>query len=374
MPGMHPTPRAILPILLSPAVLVFVIAALIVAGVTLHAGGDPLVLARLGTRFSQGDPSGTEGYDGQFVYYIAIHPDPALVAPFLDVPAYRYQRILLPVLAHLLSFGNPSAVPWVLVIIEILALAAGTWIVGALLSGWGASRWYALVYGLYAGYLLAVLVDLPEPLAYGLVAGGIAALESRHNVLGWFLLGLSVFAKEVTILFVGAAIFAYLAQKRPREAFWLALIGILPYLVFQVWLWKVFGQPGIGSGGAMATQFEWIPYMGLWRIGQFSLVYLAAMSIVFVPAVVLPSLWGIWKSVRTWFLGEKNLIVSGLFLNSLIIAFTPFSTFRETGGILRLACGLVLAVVLFAGRYQQKRVLNYSLLWLVLILFVIKSF
>jgi hypothetical protein len=60
-------------------------------------------------------------------------------------------------------------------------------------------------------------------------------------------------------------------------------------------------------------------------------------------------------------------------LNCLAIVFLPYSTFRETGGLLRFSCGLVLATLLFASRYQLRRVLNYSRLWLVLNVFLLKS-
>jgi hypothetical protein len=146
----------------------------------------------------------------------------------------------------------------------------------------------------------------------------------------------------------------------------------LPYALFQSWLWIVFGAPGLGSGGALATPFELIPYLGLLRIGAYSLPYLLAMLLVFGPTVVLPSIWGIWKGARQWLSGERNLFVACLFINALVIAFTPFSTFRETGGILRFACGLVLALLLYCGRYRMRRILNYTPFWLVLMVFLIK--
>jgi len=164
-------------LLFNPAIVVLLAAVLLIGIVITSDSGDALVLARLGTRFLHGDPAGTEGYDGQFVYYIALNLDPQQVAPLLDVPAYRYQRILLPVLARFLSLGQPAVIPWVLALLGILSLVGGTWAVGELMAGWGVSRWYALVYGLYAGFLLAVITDLPEPLAYGLVACGFLALE-----------------------------------------------------------------------------------------------------------------------------------------------------------------------------------------------------
>jgi hypothetical protein len=55
------------------------------------------------------------------------------------------------------------------------------------------------------------------------------------------------------------------------------------------------------------------------------------------------------------------------------MAFLPFSTYRETGGLLRFACGLVLAMVLFAARFRLRKVLNYSLAWMVLNAFLFKG-
>jgi hypothetical protein len=358
---------------LLPALVVLVGMLLVALAVIAAEGGDPLALARLGTRYLNGDPSGTQGYDGQFVYYIALDPRPEQVAPRLDVPAYRYQRILLPISARMLSVGNVSALPWVLGLIGILSQAAGTWIVAELLAGWGVSRWYALVYGLFAGFTLAVRLDLPEPLAYALVAGAILAGERHKGLLSSFLYGLSLFAKEVTIVFVLAAALDHLAHRRWRDLGILVLVGVLPFLLFQGWLWGIFGQFGLSSGGDMATPFEIIPFMGLWRIGAYSLIYLAAMLVVFGPAAVLPAVWGAWASLKKILSGDINVVVLALLTNATLVATLPFSTFRETGGVLRILCGLVLAVLLFAARYQQHQVLRLSWLWLVLNVFLIKT-
>jgi hypothetical protein len=357
---------------LNPASVTLLLLVSLVIIVIANAGGDPLALARLGTRFENGDPNGTEGYDGQFVYYIARDPSPQTVAPLLDVPAYRYQRILLPLLARIISLGNPLVLPWVLALLGILAQAIGTWVVAERLSGWGASRWYALVYGLWAGFVLSIRLDLPEPLAYGLIAGALLLVGRERHGLSWLLYALALFAKEVTIFFIAAQLFAYVLQRRWRYALALGVVALLPYVLFQGWLWSVFGQPGIGSGGEMATAFEWIPFLGILRIGAYSGIYLLAMLLVFGPAIILPSVWGIWNAVRKWIAGEENVIVFGLFFNALIIPFLPFSTFRETGGLLRFACGLILALLLFAGRYRIKRVLNYSWFWMVLNVFLLK--
>jgi hypothetical protein len=261
----------------------------------------------------------------------------------------------------------------VLALLGILSQTVGTWLVAKLLAGWGISPWYALVYGLFAGFLLAVRLDLPEPLAYALIAGALLAGERRHTISSSLLYGLALFAKEVTLVFLLAAALDHLAHRRWRDLAGLLLIGLLPYLLFQGWLWIVFGEPGLGSGGAMATPFEIIPFMGLWRIGSYSLVYLAAMILVFGPAAILPSIWGAWASLKKIVLGEINVVVLALLTNAMLVASLPFSTFRETGGVLRILCGLVLAVLLFAARYHQNRVLKYSWLWLVLNVFLLKT-
>ncbi|MBN2548591.1 MAG: hypothetical protein JXB15_05520 [Anaerolineales bacterium] len=347
---------------------------IVLVGVTLLlADGDPLALARLGTRYSQGDPNGSEGYDGQFVYYIARDLAPLAVEPFLDAPAYRYQRILLPLLVYFLSLGSQTLLPWMLIFIGVVAQVVGTWAVAKMMTCRGVSRWYALAYGLWAGLLLSVVTDMTEPLAYALVALGLLAFSQDRRWLGYLLLGLAVFAKEVTLVFLGACLLDELIHKRWRQAAVLTAIGLIPFGLFQVWLWQVFGQPGLGSGGAMATPFEFIPFMGLLRIGAHSVPYLIAMLVVFGPAIILPSIWGVWKSVQFWRAGERNVVVLALLLNSLVIFFLPFSTFRETGGILRLGCGLVLSVLVFAAWYRQKRVLNYTLFWIVLMVFLFKS-
>jgi len=160
--------------------VVVLLAALIYAGVTLvRYGYDPLAFAMVGTRYSQGDPQGSQGYDGQFAYYIAR--DPAQGWQYCDVPAYRYQRILYPLLAWVLALGQPEWVGWTLIVINIAALAGGTYFTERLLAAEGANRWYALAYGLYGGLVAGLRLDLTEPLAYGLAQAGLWAWSVQES-------------------------------------------------------------------------------------------------------------------------------------------------------------------------------------------------
>ena len=65
-----------------------------------------------------------QGYDGQF--FLAIALDPLLQHPgsteALDFPRYRYRRILYPLAGHVLGLGHPKAIPYTLVLINVLCI------------------------------------------------------------------------------------------------------------------------------------------------------------------------------------------------------------------------------------------------------------
>ncbi len=99
--------------LIRPWFITTVLCLVYVGIVILSNKGNPIALVTLGTRFSQQtavENGGTEGYDGQFNYYIASDSNTA--PQHLDVSAYRFQRILFPALGRLLAFGQPDLIPW----------------------------------------------------------------------------------------------------------------------------------------------------------------------------------------------------------------------------------------------------------------------
>jgi hypothetical protein len=345
---------------------------LIVLGITLgfvilrlsNLDWDPVALAEIGTRYQSGDPAGTEGYDGQFAYYIATNPSPSEVAGQLDVPAYRYQRILLPLAARILAFGQRPLIPWALLLINIIAHIMGTWIITDYLIKKEIPPRYALIHGLWVGLIIGVGADLFEPLAFLFVVAGYYGRLVKKWRLSYLFLLLAILAKEITITFWAAALIADFLQK-PRRSDWaIALIPGVIFAVWQLWLWVTFGSPGIGSGGAMATAFEWIPYAGFLRIGTASLEVLILFLIVFGPTIVIPSIFGLLFSAKNIFNRLRNSSDWALLLNSILIAFLPFSTFREPLGLLRVATGMVTSLIFFSTKYRLRRPLNYAMFWI----------
>jgi hypothetical protein len=332
--------------------------------VLIQAEGDPLVFARVGQGFADGQPVGDPGYDGQFAYAIALDPRPSAAAAHLDVPAYRYQRILHPLLARLLALGQPGLIAWTLLITNIAAHLGATWLLEQRLSAGGVSAWPALVYGLWAGLLLAVRLDLSEPLAFALVLAGLAALDRGRA--GWAAasLALAMLAKETTLVFCVAGLGWAVVTQRWRTAAWLGL-PLAAFAAWQACLAAGFGAPGLGAGGYLATQFEWVPFMGLWRIGSVSPPALALYLSILGPLVVLPAGWGVAAALRRlWARRDAAVPVLALALNAGLLWFTPFSTFREPVGMVRLATGLVLSTLLYGAHTRSRRVLALAWIWL----------
>ncbi len=349
---------------------------LVVSAVILSNQGDPLALVTIGTRFSEGipeDAGGTEGYDGQFVYYIAR--DPSSAPSYLDVPAYRFQRILLPVTARALAFGQDSLIPWALLVINLVSLAAGTWLLERLLVAQGVSRWYALTYGLTIGIFGSVRLSVPEPLTYALVLAGIT-LAGRER-WGWsaLLFALAALAKETALVFAAAYALYLLRHRHWRNLMMFSGIAVTPFVVWQLVLKATFGSFGVGSGGALATSFEVIPFAGVARIITDSppdarLALLGIFGVILVPFVLIPTVWGLRQGFIALRRGDWSAVALLLLVNALVMPFVPFSTYREPLGILRFIVGLQIAVVLYAAYRRDSRALRLSTIWIVTILFM----
>jgi len=289
------------------------------------------------------------------------------------VPAYRYQRILLPMLARVAAFGQVLLIPWTILLINIAAQTVATAIVERLLADLGVSRWYALVYGLWAGFLVSVRTDIAEPLAYGLVAAAYLADRNNRAGLAALCFGLAVFAKETTMLFVFAQFGHGLFSRDWRRLLSLFVLAALPFAIWQIALQAMFGSFGLGSGGCKGTPFEIIPFMGVWRIFPINPTIFIVFFLFLGPWFVFPSVWGIIASARAVLGGKWHPYVWALGANAAIVPFTPFSTFREPVAMIRFICGLVLATLLFGGLTKSKRVLNYSWFWLTMIVFLVRD-
>src|SRR4051812_40463283 len=205
------------------------------------------------------------GYDGQWFFYLAH--DPLLREPdpdaFLDLPAYRYARILYPALAWMLAQGQPAAIPWALLAVNLLAVLGGTVACLDLLRQLGASRWLVLAYAFSPPIMIGVSAMLAEPTSMALVVAGLAlALRGRHRWAG-AVLALAVLAREPSLLVpIGLGLYALGRLDWRRGAAYL-----LPLAAPAVWhLWILVRLGSLPSAQSPAN--FGVPFGGVYyRLG-----------------------------------------------------------------------------------------------------------
>lgn len=336
-----------------------------------EAEWNPVALAELGTRFSQADPDGSEGYDGQFSYYIALDPDPSRVSTFLDNAPYRYQRILFPLLARAAALGQTDWIPWTLLILNLAAHALGTYGFTLLLQRYNQPLRYALIYAGWVGLVGPVGLDMPEPLAFALVVFSILNYVEGRSIVSAILMTAAVFTREANLPFMGAMLIAAVVSRNRSKAFWMA-VGLLAFGAFQLWLQSTFGEFGLGTGGAGDSGMEWVPLLGLLRIAEESLPALGIYILILGPTIVLPAIWGLIASLAE--LRHRSADLEGwlLLANCLVVLFLPYSTFREPLAVVRLATGMVISLTLFSARKNLSRPLNFGMFWMAMLVLLVQ--
>lgn len=187
---------------LSNKIVAFVLFLLIVfVGIVLdNHNWNPRTFVLEGTKFRDSDPTGTKGYDGQFAYYIAS--DPLNAYKISDIPGKRYQRILYPMLAFILSLGGRSVLlPWVMIGINLVAITLSVGILAELLRERNSVPLFSIVLVCFVGTLFALRADLNEPLAVLLSLMGLRAYENSNPYKAMVFFGLAGLTKEIGLAF-----------------------------------------------------------------------------------------------------------------------------------------------------------------------------
>jgi len=311
---------------------------------------DPLVFVGEGSLYRNQDPGGSTGYDGQFAYYIVS--DPLHADAKLDAPAFRYLRILYPLLTWLLSLGGQKAlIPWVLVGINLICLSAVSALLGELMAFYGAARWYGMAVPLSAGMLFALRQDLNEPLALALALGGLAVLScgAEKNSRVWWaalLLALSALAKETGSIFAGAIVAWLLWSRKWQKA---AVFGIGALGPPTLWWMLVSVWKGQTPLYAPSTRFEMIPFYGL----RFTQPVEARWMLV--VWIVIPTIAVLLALLQDAFWQSLNLFSFLVAANALFVIFMPRPSYFFMLTALRLAAGMMSAALVWLAASGRRR-------------------
>ncbi len=143
------------------------------------------------------------GYDGQFYYRFAFDPlnwHRTAYGITVDHP-YRYTRIGYSMVVWLLSAGGHGRLlPVMLVLVNLLSVAAMAWLGGLLARESGRHALWGLLFAAYFGLVVSVGRDTSEPLADACLLGGLLAYRHRKFVLAALLIGYAVFTNEPVLV------------------------------------------------------------------------------------------------------------------------------------------------------------------------------
>lgn len=351
-----------------PWMVVLVVAAAYLTGVALQAGGDPFAFVRIGTRFDPGIPDGSMGYDGQFSYQIAVSPIESVAR--LDVPAYRLQRILYPLLARILALGLRDLVPWTLLAVNLVALGVGTAATESILVSGGQSRWFALAYSLNAGMLMSARLDLAEPTAFMFVQLGALAFARGRPQASALAFCFASLAKEVTLLIALGYLVAMFLAAGPGKSLKWAMVAFLPFVAWQGVLALWLGSVGIASGGALSTPFEIVPLRAWWSLAGYDLATFLTLSVFVVPVILVPAVAGMLVSSVALARRFLHAGVFALLIQAVAFLFLPASNLLDPLGASRFSIGLIATFLIFGASRRDRRVLAYSQLWILTLLFL----
>ena len=182
---------------------------------------------------------GTDGYDGQFYYRLSLTPWTAAREASgiqLDVPAYRQQRILYPVLVWVASLGRPAWVPVTLIAVNYASLLVVAAFATLLAQTLQRHAYWGLLLALQPAFLPALRRDTPEILAAAALLIGLWALQRHRWRTTIVALSCAVLAKE-TAVGVVLVLLAYgtIARLRRRSVPNPLTIGLCPLVVYAFW-------------------------------------------------------------------------------------------------------------------------------------------
>jgi hypothetical protein len=308
------------------------------------------------------------GYDGQFAYKIALDPETAMSE--LDYPAFRFLRIVYPVLSRLIALGQPDLIPLGMVAVNLLAATVTAWLLAKIIQRRGGPAWAAYIGIFTFNYLIGIRMDLNEPLAFCLALAGLLAYEEGWQRSAVVIFAVAVMAKEIAIAFPAALALSHIWRREWKET--LRLIGgsVLPYLLWAgfvgVWL-------NISPFDNHLARPSLIPFAGLFQLANLESQILIWMWMV-LPALLVGvsalrmAIDGLPGTPQT----ETLLVLT----NVLILATIPTPAWFDPVAVLRLGIGTILASIIWLAKNRPRFLRFAASLWFpsLLMIFLIPGF
>lgn len=354
-----------------------------------HLGGDPSVFVVAGEPLTNRDVagphlqvlSGLPGFDGQFFYRLAVDPftsERTAYGVTLDTPAYRQQRILLPLAAWAASGGRPERIPVALILVNWAAVIVIGWCAGRLAQTAQQHAATGALLAFYPGFLFTVSRDLAEVVEFAALLTALVLLRRRRPAPGAVALTLALLARETALLaaiaVAGAGVARrVLARTRARVPLW---AGALPVLVWSGWQATLCARWGVVPVTAAPNNLGW-PFVGVSRavggwvstVGPYDRFQLRLFG--YLVAMVLAAAVSVHRSRA---LDHEKI---AWVLYGALAAFSGLDVWVADWGFMRGVAGLCIfsGVILLGARRTQLAVVAAAatvVLWGVVALDLIK--
>ncbi|MDQ3817660.1 MAG: hypothetical protein M3362_08215, partial [Acidobacteriota bacterium] len=181
----------------------------------------------------------------------------------IDAPAIRQQRILYPLLAWILSLGNPAPVPVLMVLINLISLCVMAWLGSAFAQSLNQHALLGVLLPLYPGFLFTLSRDLVEILEITLLTGSLFLIRRGKARAATILLALAVLTRETALLVAVAATLVYLFEywrgRESKTVKWYYFT--LPIAIFFLWQLLLFYKWGMFPAYASGNSNLGLPFV-----------------------------------------------------------------------------------------------------------------
>ena len=230
----------------------------------------------------------SQGHDGKFFFVQANDPlvlDPETNASVLDRPLYRSQRMLYPLLAGGGGLFSPETIVWALIVVNVLAMGAGTLATASVAKSMAMSPWWGLTFAFNLGFISEMNISGAGIVAAAAAFGAVAMFLRDRRAWGVIMLALAALSREVMLIAaVGSAWWLWRYQKNTRDA---ALALLVP--VGAVGLWGLYLRLQIGlESGVSQVQEIGLPFVGFvqaiegWTSDPIDMAVGVAIMVLFV--------------------------------------------------------------------------------------------
>ena len=290
------------------------------------------------------------GYDGQFYFYMAENPSIITACSRgwtdcpLDAQPLREERILYPMTARLLALGNADLLHPVFFLIDFAAILITVLLVAQLSIAAGASRWLGVAAGLFCGEVVGLIRDLADPYAVMWTVLAVYLLRKGRPLWSAVAVAAAVLTREQLVLVLPLLCLALLADRRWRTAALFLAIALLPFALWQLVLYRLFGRFGLTESAA-ATHGIALPFRGLLE-NAGSAYFVSTVVFVALPLVaafLIALVWIRQRGLRALLHDPLPLVVAAYALLGTLTASNEWADPWAAGRLVGPA--VILAVV-----------------------------